>query len=152
MESQRELLVEQAMQAQKRVYLLMHAAAGPAWLETDLTLAQIKGLFLLAREEASTISRIALALGVGRPASSILVERLVELGLVERAEDPVDRRRTLVRLSPRGEELIAQLRQDGRERLREWLGRLSEDDLAALVRGLSALAAAASLNRWTPGQ
>jgi len=145
-ERERELLVQQALQAQKQIFLAMQAAAEPAWLQLDLTMAQLKGLVLLAHDGPLTIGAMAQALGIGRPAASILVDRLVELGLVERAEDPVDRRRTFARLSPKGEELVALLRQGGRQRMREWLSRLAEDDLAALVRGSHALLAAAAAN------
>lgn len=146
MEQDRELLVQQALQAQKQIFMAMQAAAEPAWLQLDLTMAQLKGLVLLAHDGPLTIGEMARALGIGRPAASILVDRLVELGLIERTEDPVDRRRTFARLTPKAEELVAQLRQGGRERMREWLGRLSDDDLAALVHALHALVTAAAAN------
>ena len=143
MERDRESLVQRALQAQKTIVMAMQAAAEPVWLQLDLTMAQLKGLVLLAQDGPLTIGGMAGALGIGRPAASILVDRLVELGLVERTEDPIDRRRTFARLTPRAEELVARLRQGGRERMREWLNRLSDDDLAALARGLHALAAVA---------
>ena len=41
------------------------------------------------------------ATGLSLPAASKLVRDLVEHGLLERSEDPADRRRTVVALSPR---------------------------------------------------
>src|SRR5436305_10823750 len=131
------------MQAQNLIARAMHTAAEPTWLQLDLTIGQLKGLFTLA-DSPMTIGQLAEALGSGKPAASILVERLVQLGLVERAEDLLDRRRTIARVTARGEELTARLRQGGRERLRAWLSRLGDDDLAALVQGLRALAAVAA--------
>jgi MarR family transcriptional regulator, organic hydroperoxide resistance regulator len=139
----RDQLIDNALQAQKQIVQAMHAAAEPTWLQLDLTMAQLKGLFALA-DSPMTIGQLADVLGSGKPAASILVERLVQLGLVERAEDALDRRRTIARVTARGEELVARLRQGGRERLRTWLSRLGDDDLAALVQGLRALAAAAA--------
>jgi MarR family transcriptional regulator, organic hydroperoxide resistance regulator len=139
----RNQLIDDAMQAQKQIVQAMHAAAEPTWLQLDLTMAQLKGLFALA-DSPMTIGQLAEALGSGKPAASILVERLVQLGLVERAEDPLDRRRTIARVTAQGEELVARLRQGGRDRLRAWLSRLGDDDLAALVQGLQALATVAS--------
>jgi MarR family transcriptional regulator, organic hydroperoxide resistance regulator len=139
----RAQLIDNAMQAQKQIVQAMHAAADPTWLQLDLTMAQLKGLFALA-DSPMTIGQLAEALGSGKPAASILVERLVQLGLVERAEDPLDRRRTIARVTSQGEELVARLRQGGRDRLRAWLSRLGDDDLAALVQGLQALATVAS--------
>jgi len=138
----RDRLIDDAMQAQKQIVRAMHTAAEPTWLQLDLTMGQLKGLFTLA-DSPMTIGQLAEALGSGKPAASILVERLVQLGLVERAEDPIDRRRTIARVTARGEELAARLRQGGRDRLHSWLSRLGDADLAALVQGLRALAAAA---------
>ena len=141
----RDQLIDNALQAQKQIVQAMHAAE-PAWLQLDLTMGQLKGLFTLA-DGPLTIGQLAEALGSGKPAASILVERLVQLGSVERAEDPLDRRRTIARVTPQGEELVARLRQGGRDRLRTWLSRLGDDDLAALVQGLQALATVASSDR-----
>src|SRR5439155_21058303 len=90
------------------------------------------------------VGHLAQALGIGKPAASILVDRLVHLALVQRDEDRADRRRTLVRLSGRGEELVLGLRQGRRERVRQWASQLTDADLAALRRGLRALAAVAA--------
>ena len=139
----RDRLIDDAMQAQKQIVRAMHTAAEPTWLQLDLTMGQLKGLFTLA-DSPMTIGQLAEALGSGKPAASILVERLVQQGSVERAEDPLDRRRTIARVTPQGEELVARLRQGGRDRLRAWLSRLGDDDLAALVQGLQSLATAAS--------
>jgi DNA-binding MarR family transcriptional regulator len=132
-------LIEAALQAQRCIARAQHAAADPAWLQLDLTMGQLKALFVLA-DGASTVGGLAGALGIGKPAASILVDRLFQVELITREEDPCDRRRTLVRLTPRGHELVAQLRQGSEERLRNLLSQLAEGDLAALVQGLQALA------------
>jgi len=147
MEHHRELLVEEIMQAQKTVVHTMQATAMSPWLNLDLTMSQLKGLVLLANNGPMMVSHLAEALAIGKPAASILVDRLVQLELVERAEDPLDRRRALVRLSSRGEDLVVRLRQGGRERMRAWISRLDDGDLAALWRGLRALAAIAEADQ-----
>jgi DNA-binding MarR family transcriptional regulator len=139
----RQLLVDEIMHSQKCIASAMHASAEPLWLHLDLTMAQLKGLFVLA-DNPTTIGQVAAALAIGKPAASILVDRLVQLELAERIEDPLDRRRTIARLTASGQELAARLREGGRDRIRAWLERLSDEDLAALVQGLRALAAAAT--------
>lgn len=47
------------------------------------------------------MGRLGSALGIGKPAATALVDALVRRELVERSEDPDDRRRTLVRLNTR---------------------------------------------------
>ncbi len=88
------------------------------------------------------MSHFATRLRIGRLAASLLVDRLVQDGLVERTEEAEGRRRTQLRLSARGEDLGAQLRQ-GRGKLHPlsaWLDHLSDSDLIALTQGLRALA------------
>src|SRR5207244_1942970 len=79
-------------------------------------------------------------LGVGLPTGSHLVQRLVQAGLVDRTEDIENRRRTLVRPSTEGESLVGRLRNGSRDKLRDYLVLLDEEDRADLKRGLRALA------------
>ena len=136
---QRESLLDEIADAQKRIANAMHRA-DPFLLQLDLTIGQLKGLIVLA-DSAMTIGQLADVLGIGKPAASILVEHLVKNGWVERIEDPADRRRTIARLTAPGDEFVARLRQGGRDRFRGWLDQLDDDDLAALAGGLRALAA-----------
>ncbi len=136
-----ESLVEEALSAYETVIQAFHATTESHWLHLDLTITQLKGLFVLADEGALIVGRMAELLGIGKPAASVLVEGLVQLTLVERAEDPSDRRRTIVRLTPQGEELVSQLQHGERRLVRALLGRLAHDDLAALTQGMRALAA-----------
>ncbi len=140
MHTQHEGFVDEALGAYEAIIQAFHATTESHWLHLDLTITQLKGLFLLADSGALIVGRVAELLGIGRPAASILVDGLVQLGLVERAEDPADRRRTIVRLSARGRELVLQLQQGERRVMRALLDRLADDDLAALVKGLRALA------------
>jgi len=86
------------------------------------------------------VSEIAGLLGIGNAGASLLVDRLVRLGFAERTEDPVDRRRTIVRLSAEGADLVRELSHGGRRRLHRVLAALSPEDLAALIRGVGAAA------------
>jgi DNA-binding MarR family transcriptional regulator len=52
------------------------------------------------------VSDIGVLAGVSKAAASQLVERLVQQGLVERQEDPVNRRTKILRLSEKGKTLI----------------------------------------------
>jgi DNA-binding MarR family transcriptional regulator len=142
MDIDRQALIEEVQRSQKLVIMAIQQVVMPYWLELELTMAQLKGILTLATSGSTTVSHFATLLRIGRSAASLLVDRLVQDGLVERTEDAQDRRRTLIRLSPRGEDLVAQLRQ-GRGKLHplsEWLDHLSKSDLIALAQGLRALA------------
>jgi DNA-binding MarR family transcriptional regulator len=110
------------------------------WVSLDLTMGQLKALMALAQQRMH-VRQLAEALGVGKPAASIIVDRLVQLGLAQRIEDPEDRRYTLVSLTDEGSERVERLHQGKLDRLAQWLEAMNPDDLAALRRGLRALAA-----------
>jgi DNA-binding MarR family transcriptional regulator len=100
-------------------------------------------LFVVARLGSTAIGQVAETLHVGLPTASHLVERLVQEGLVDRNVDADDRRRSLAALTPRGEQLVARLRQGSVTHMRAWAQALSEDERSALAFGLQALAQAA---------
>ncbi len=110
------------------------------WVELDLTMAQLKTLFTLEYAGEATIGQTAERLGISLPTASHLIDRLVQGGFVDRAEDPTDRRRTMAKASKKGTELTRQLRQGGRESLFVWLTEMDDESLSALATGMSRLA------------
>lgn|GEM_PF-998618 len=137
---ERAALERDLMSTWRDLFGLLQSQAAPKWANLDVSMAQIKTLITLSDVRTATIGEIAAKLGIGLPTASHLVEKLVQLGLVERAEDPEDRRRAIARLTAKGDELVRQLR--GSQHLGAWIPLLADDDLAALVRGLHALARA----------
>jgi DNA-binding MarR family transcriptional regulator len=109
--------------------------------QLDLTMRQLRAVMAIS-EGAATVNEIAASLGIAQPTASLLVDRLVRLDLVERVEDPRDRRRAPVRLTSRGEGVVTRWLGDIRARLTAGLIRLPPDDLATLARGLRALLSA----------
>jgi DNA-binding MarR family transcriptional regulator len=125
--------------------------AAAAWLDIDVPIAQMRVLFVLSHQpEAIAVGKIGEELHIGLPAASRLVERLIQEGLVTRSDDPMDRRRTLVGLSARGQVIMKSIGGVMRSRLRVLLTQLQEDDLDAFLRGLRALEAVIT-QQATPG-
>ncbi len=110
----------------------------PAWLDLELTLPQLRTVFVIAHNKTSSVMQIAQHLGIGDPTASHLIEKLVQAGLVERSEDPGDRRRALVQLSPAGDELIEKLL-GWEEFLGGRLHKIPREDLALLQHGLDSI-------------
>lgn len=134
--------VREAMEAQRLIYQAALGLQSDEWIQLDLSMGQLKALVTLTARREMTVSEVAETLGVGKPAASILVDRLTHLDYVTRREDPDDRRRTVVTPTERGEELVTRLRQSGGQRaMLGWLSQMEPDDLAALTRGTLALAA-----------
>lgn len=140
-EKKRARLANEIIQAYVEIGDATRLTSLPSWVTTDLTLnlSQLKSIVFLEYNTTLTISQLARLLGMGNPAASILVQQLVAQGLVERSEDTNDRRRTYVRLTERGAGLLAGRREQIRSSLRRWLGKMEDDGLADLERGLSAL-------------
>src|SRR6266516_6465429 len=120
---------------------MMHrfkASSGGAWMEIDLTLPQLRTLLVLAEEGPLVIGQIAQRMGIGLSTGGHLVDRLVQAGLADRTEDAEDRRRTLARLTPKGEDLYARLLNHSLQ-IQTLIQKLEDADLAALLQGLRAL-------------
>ena len=67
------------------------------------------------------------------PDASRLLDRLEEMGLVERERDREDRRLVHARITPRGEEVLARLETPVDEIHRRQFGQLSEEELRSLI-------------------
>lgn len=137
-QDERQRLTEQVLGIDKRIVTLLRAGVQSDFLQTDLTMPQMKVLWLLASEESSHLrmSQLAQALRVTMPTSTGIVDRLVEHGLVHRTEDPRDRRLVVVSLTGQGRELMERLLSADRRRLAAVIGRLSLEELRIVARAL----------------
>lgn len=132
------------MQAYERFHEQMTALHAPEVVELDLTLAQLKAVYLVAATGPIHMGALSVQLGTSASTTSELVERLVGLGLLERREAEGDRRQVVVGATPAALARIENLSELGRERMRELLARIaSVDDLRAVGRAIEVLADAA---------
>jgi len=138
-EKSRSELVSTIVQAYMDMFITMQFNAVSHWLMLELTFAQARALIILAVRKELTVSQLARFLGVGNPTASILVQQLVERGLVTRTEDTSDRRQTVIRLSEQGAEIGSGRRKEREKQWQRWLSHLSDDELNALAHGLSAI-------------
>jgi DNA-binding MarR family transcriptional regulator len=83
----------------------------PEISELDLSLTQLKGLSVLDEhvEEALSVKALSERLGLSLAATSRSVDGLVKRKLIERDEDPDDRRVRRVRLTARGRRTVERL-------------------------------------------
>jgi DNA-binding MarR family transcriptional regulator len=133
-----------AMDSHRAIVKALGAGTEQAWGNLELTMRQLQAVLVLGRSGRLASGFLARELGIGLPAASQLVDRLVEQGQVERREDPADRRRTIVSLTPAAESMVAHLLEGSREVLESWMRRLTPEDLDRLARGLAALAEVAA--------
>jgi len=90
--------------------------------ETDLSFSQVNILMRLLHSGNTGVSEIGEQLGVTNAAARQAVDRLVQLGLIERTEDPEDRRAKRLALTPKGRKLI----EKGIEARSQWVEGLTD--------------------------
>lgn len=129
----------------------MSALHAPELLELNLTLAQLKAVYLVAATGPIRMSALSVQLGTAISTTSEVVDRLVHAGLLERSEDASDRRQVLVCATPTALRQLEDLSELGRDRMRELLGRLpSVDDIETVGRAVRLLAEAATIPNEEP--
>ena len=105
----------------------------------DLSPSLTSALASIDRHGPLTPSELAAHERVQRPTATRLLSRLAELGLVERAADPADRRSALISASADGRALLRRLRTRKDHYLAERLDGLQPDELATLDRAAAIL-------------
>jgi DNA-binding MarR family transcriptional regulator len=108
--------------------------AGPG-LSPTLTAA----LATVDRHGPLTPSELAARERVQRPTATRLVSRLEELGLLQRAADPLDRRSSLLSVTPEGRELLGEMRKRKTAYLAHRIEGLEREDRATLDRAAAIL-------------
>jgi len=76
------------------------AAIGRDSRHGEMSIAQMELIHLLSEQGEATISELAERLDVSPPSASVMVDRLVEKGVLIREQSRQDRRKVLVRISP----------------------------------------------------
>lgn len=135
----RARMAEAVIQAMAELVLSQKNADVPNWLDLDLTVSQLRAVYLLAYHGTLSIGELAGLLKLGYPATSVLVQQLVRQQLAERSEDTRDRRRSWVSLTERGAQLVGDRREQREAQFLPRLNRLSDEKLRGLQRGLKAL-------------
>jgi|SRR6185312_1522926 DNA-binding MarR family transcriptional regulator len=110
-------------------------AEGPA---ERMERARRKLLSAIAGSEPATLNDVARSIGRGAPAVSRSIDALVRSGLVERTQDPNNRRRLALRLTQEGRDRLS-TRIAGGSALRKKLERMAHSELRALERAIEIL-------------
>ena len=141
--------VEEAGQAAAAVIpgsraMLGVIARSLAPLHDHVTVPQFRILVLLA-ESGSPMRSGDLALAVSvHPSTFVrMADRMVARGLVRRAQNPSNRRETLIELEPAGRELVRAVTRKRQRDLRVILTRMTPMERAQLVDGMEAFSRAA---------
>jgi DNA-binding MarR family transcriptional regulator len=110
----------------------------------QLTLTQFRALRVIAEETPVTMGRVARELELNPSSVTRACERLVALGLLQRAQNPLNKRETLLAPTGKGRQIAERVDRERRAVLTAVLQRLDAPSRAAAARAFDEFARAAS--------
>jgi DNA-binding MarR family transcriptional regulator len=108
-------------------------------LSVDITMQQAKALHVIAADPGIGVTALATRLGVGLSTTSSGIDRLAEMGLIERRHADQDRRHVMLTVTDEGRAVVDRFRDVGASIVREHLPHLRPAELAGLQTGLDGL-------------
>lgn len=90
--------------------------------QNGLSMTQVAALLRIHKSGCSNVSCLGEEMGISNPAASQMLERLVQMGLVIRRENPEDRRLKQIALTERGQAVL----EGGMRARQQWLVEMSK--------------------------
>lgn len=97
---------------------------------------QVRALVVLRSSPALSLGELARSVGIHLTRASRLCDRLVSQGLVDRTDDPANRRQLLLRLTAEGRGLVDEVMRQRAEAIRPVLARMAPAARRTLVAAL----------------
>jgi DNA-binding MarR family transcriptional regulator len=137
---EREELIGQLERTQQEFERRALSAMADPLIATPLTMQQLKVLAMIALD-AGTATGVTLAalLKVSVGSMSAMIDRLVDHGMVQRTEDPEDRRVRRLTVTTEGSQMVRSLLSSAGNVPTSVLRRIALADLRALVQGIRAV-------------
>lgn len=123
--------------------LVAVAARSLAAVADRADVVEIRALAVVAARGTASLREVADELGLHVSTASRLCDRMVNHGLLERRDDPADRRQLALRPTPEGTRLVARMRRRRRRAVEAILARMPVDDRDRLTVAFATFAAAA---------
>ncbi len=142
-DQRRSELLERVFIEYRYAAVLADPARLAAWEDRELTMSQLRVLFILNGDRGMTAGHLAERLSVRPSTVTGIVDRLVKQELVERRADPDDRRIVRNVLAPTGQRLINEFTAASREFIESFLEPLSDSELSEALIGLGRINAIA---------
>jgi len=111
--------------------------------KSGLSMSHLNALFYIYHGGACGVSDLGEHLGVTSAASSQMIDRLVQLDLLQRSEDPLDRRNKCLALTEKGRAVIRESIEARRRWLQDLTTTLTPDQQGAIAEALTTLTQAA---------
>jgi DNA-binding MarR family transcriptional regulator len=127
-----------------RATRLLVAITAPAMADVDVTLPQFRVLVMASAGAPLNLRSVAAELGVHPSNATRACDRLVAAGLLDRREDPADRRQIVLTLTEAGRRLLDSVMGRRRVAIGDVLAEIPGDARAALAEGLNTFCTAAA--------
>lgn len=122
--------------------LVAISARSVAEVESEVSLPQLRVLVMVASRGPLNLGAVAAGLGVHPSNATRAVDRLVTAGLLDRSDDPTDRRHLVLRLTEDGAALVDRVKRSRSTAVAAILERMPPARRRALVPVLAAFARA----------
>lgn len=118
-------------------------AASIAEVDEVVTVPQLRVMMMLATRGPLNLLGVAGGLGVAPSNASRICDRLLKLGMIDRRDDPADRRQLELTLTAEGSALIDRVVRHRRTAIRRILRKMEPDQRDRLAAALDSFATAA---------
>jgi DNA-binding MarR family transcriptional regulator len=133
--------VEAVMRASRA--LVGISAASVAEVDDLVTVPQLRVMTMIATGGGINLSSVAAGLNVSPSNASRICDRLLKIGMVDRRDDPADRRNITLTLTSHGRALLDRVNRHRRTAIRRILRKMTPRQRDQLTAALNDLAAAA---------
>jgi DNA-binding MarR family transcriptional regulator len=127
------------VRAFNRFYTRLLGLLDTRFMEGELGFSETRVLWEIGHRNECRPRDLTADLRLDRGYLSRLLEHLRQKGWVRRAQDPRDRRGTILALTPEGETALERLEDQARERILPLLGNLSREELVRLLAAMGTL-------------
>ncbi len=105
----------------------------------NLTTAQIYVLHFLVEKGKASMSELAAFSGVKMPTMTDNIDKLVREGIVKRDHEGNDRRKVIVKMTPKGEKMMRNHMERGMETMSKMFGKMNFEERKKIIELLSFL-------------
>jgi DNA-binding MarR family transcriptional regulator len=134
-DDQRQAILDHLLEGSRRFFhRSMQLGGDRQWAEVDLTMTQLKVLFLVVSLGGSTMGQIARSVGMTLSTATGVADRLVAQAFVRRVNDPDNRRLVWLYPTEKATELVDRFNQIGEAQLRRLTRYLSLEELSLVAR------------------
>jgi DNA-binding MarR family transcriptional regulator len=120
------------------------SAASVAEVDDLVTVPQLRVMTMIATRGGINLSAVSAGLQVSPSNASRICDRLLKIGMVDRRDDPADRRNITLTLTTEGQALIDRVNRHRRTAIRRILRQMTARQREQLTGALNDFAAAAS--------